>query len=167
MADSRSFTDSRQFRVMSGVIGALNPLTRRLIESRLGGPLNRQLLVLRYRGRRSGRTVTTPVGYVRDGNTVVLVTSASYQWWQNFVGGGDADLRLPDGWHPAHLEVLAPDDPRFADAVALQVAQRGPAMLRGFGLEVDDLGRVADGPPAAGSGQARIVLATLVRARAR
>ena len=37
-------------------------------------------------------SVTTPVGYVRDGDRIVIVTSPTYRWWPNFVGGADAGV---------------------------------------------------------------------------
>jgi len=95
MAETTPFTDTRQFKVMRRVMGALNPLMKRLIASRFGGPLGRRLLVLRYQGRKSGRIITTPAGYVRDGDRVVIVTNPTYGWWRNFTGGGDAELHLP------------------------------------------------------------------------
>lgn len=119
------------------------------------------MLLLRYRGRKSGRTFTTPVGYVRDGERIVMVTSPTYRWWPNFVGGAQAELRLPEGWRRARVEVVGPDDSRYDEVVALQVAGRGPGMLRGFGVEVDDAGRVSPEAKATASGRAHLVLATL------
>ncbi len=161
-----SFTDTRRFRVMRRVIGALNPLMKRLIDSPLGGPMNRQLLLLRYRGRKSGRTFTAPVGYVRDGDRIVMVTSPTYRWWPNFVGGADAELRLPEGWRRGRVEVVLPDDPRYDEVVALQVSKRGPGMLRGFGLDVDDQGRVPAESKATAATKAHVVLVELGRATA-
>jgi hypothetical protein len=158
---TEAFTETRRFKVMRTVVGAGNPLMRRLLDSRFAGPMAKQLLLLRYRGNKSGRTITTPVGDVRDGDRVVLVTSPSYRWWPNFTGGADAELRLPEGWRAARLEVLAPEDPRFEEAVALQVRQRGAGMLRGFGLAVDEQGRLGPEARAAAQGTALIVLGVL------
>ncbi len=161
MAESTAFTETRRFKVMRTVVGAGNPLMKRLLDSRFAGPMARQMLLLRYRGRKSGRTFTTPVGYVRDGERIVMVTSPSYRWWPNFLGGAQAELRLAEGWQRARVEVVAPDDPRYDEVVALQVAGRGPGMLRGFGVEVDDAGRVSPEAKATASGRAHLVLATL------
>lgn len=170
MADTATtFTETRMFRVMRRVIGAMNPLVKRLIDSSLGRPLNKQLLLLRYCGRKSGRTFTTPVGYVRDGDTVVMVTSPTYRWWPNFVGvgGADAELRLPEGWRRGRVEVVTPGDPRYDETVALQVSRRGPGMLRSFGLDVDDRGRVSAESKATAATKAHVVLVTLAQAAAR
>lgn len=162
-----TFTETRRFRVIRRVIGAMNPLIKRLIDSSLGGPMNKQLLLLRYRGRKSGRTFTTPVGYFREGDTIVMVTSPTYRWWPNFVGGAEAELRLPEGWRGGRVEVVMPDDPRYDETVAFQVSRRGPAMLRSFGLDVDDRGRVSAESKATAATKAHLVLATLARAAAR
>lgn len=164
---AKAFTETRQFKVMRTVVGAGNPLMRRLLDSRLAGPMGKNLLLLRYRGRKSGRTITTPVGYVRDGDRVVIVTSPTYRWWPNFVGGAEAELRLPEGWRRGLVEVLMPDDPRYDETVALQVAKRGPGMLRGFGLELDDDGLLSVDAKATATAKAHLVLVTLASASAR
>lgn len=161
MAEARAFTDTRQFRIMQRVIGATNPLTKRLIDSRFAGPMGKALLLLRYRGRRSGRTFTTPVGYVREGDRVVMVTSPTYKWWPNLVGGADVELRLPEGWRSGRGEVVLPDDPRYDETLSFQVSKRGPDMLRGFGLDVDDSGRIHPESRATAAKKAHLVLVTL------
>jgi hypothetical protein len=153
----RPITDRRTFKVMRAVVGATNPFVRRLLDSRFAGPLARALMLLRFRGRSSGRWFTTPVGYVREGETIVVVTSPAYRWWRNVVGGADVRVRLPDGWRDGHARVLAPDDEQFDETVAMQVRGRGPRMLRGFGVDVDDEGRIAPDARAGMSEKAHIV----------
>lgn len=135
-----SFTDTSRFKVMRTLVGAANPLVRRLLASGYGGPAAKALLLLEFRGRVTGRTFRTPVGYVRDGDRIIVVTSPSYAWWRNVVGGADVRVRLPEGWRDATARVLQPDQPSYDAAIATQVAARGPGMLRGFGLPVTDDG---------------------------
>jgi len=164
MSDPRPPTplaQTRRFAVMRRVVGASNPLMRRLLDSRFAGPMGRNLLVLEFRGRRSGGTFRTPVGYVRRGGRVVLVTSPAYRWWHNLVGGADVRVRLPEGWRAGRGEVVTPADPRYDEILALQVAQRGPEMLRGFGLPVDDGGRLPAEARASATEHAHLVLVTL------
>jgi hypothetical protein len=58
----------------------------------IGAIIRRGLVVIRYTGRRSGRTFETPVGYRRSGNTVRIniVGPDSKNWWRNFLGDGGA-----------------------------------------------------------------------------
>lgn len=96
-----------------------------------------------------------------DGDRVVIVTSPSYGWWPNMVGGADVEVRLPEGWRRGRAEVLFPDDPQYAETVAFQVAKRGPGTLRGFGVDIDDAGRIASEARASATRNAHIVLVTL------
>jgi deazaflavin-dependent oxidoreductase (nitroreductase family) len=157
----RALIETRRFKVMRRVVGALNPLMRRLLDSRFSGRMARQLLLLEFLGRKSGRTFRTPVGYVRRGDRVVMVTSPAYTWWHNLVGGAPVRVRLPDGWRRAQAEVVMPDDPRYDEVVALQVSGRGPGMLRGFGLAVDDAGHISPEAKATATQHAHLVLVEL------
>lgn len=160
-AGDRAFTDTRRFKVMRTVIGAMNPLMRRILRSRFAGPMGKSLLLLRFRGRKSGTWRSTPVGYAREGDRVVLVTSPSYRWWHNVVGGADVQVRIAGTWYDAHARVLMPDDAAYDDAVGLQVRQRGPQMLTGFGLAVDADGRIAPEARDQATEKAHIVLVEL------
>lgn len=97
---------------------------------------------MRVTGVKTGRAFTTPVGYARDADTVVIVTSPTYRWWRNIVGGAEVQVRLDGRWRSGHARILKPLDPDYEATVALQVALRGPRVLRGFGIDVDDQGRI-------------------------
>ena len=80
------------------VFGLVNPRLVALLRSPRWGPrLGRQLALLSYTGRRSGRSISTPVGYRRTGDVVTIVVGAAgaKTWWRNFLGdGGPVALRL-------------------------------------------------------------------------
>jgi deazaflavin-dependent oxidoreductase (nitroreductase family) len=156
-AAPRPFTDTPQFKVMRTVMGAATPPLRWALGRGSGGPLARNLLLLRFRGRTSGRWYTTPVGYAREGDSVVIVTSPTYSWWKNVRGGADVDVRLDGAWRAGRARIVGPDDPEYEATVALQVRRRGPGMLRGFGVNVDDAGLVAPADREAGAARAHLV----------
>ena len=158
----KAFTDTRMFKVMRTLVGAANPFMTRLLDSRVGGRAAQALLLLEFRGRTSGKTFRTPVGYVRSGDRLVIVTSPTYRWWRNVVGGAPVRVRLPEGWRDGQARVLMPDDPAYDSAVATQVAKRGPGMLRGFGVDVDDAGRIDPATKATAPTHAHIVEILLV-----
>jgi deazaflavin-dependent oxidoreductase (nitroreductase family) len=85
------------------VMRLFNPVIRAILRSPLHGLLSEQILLLTYSGRRSGRPYTLPVGYVRDGDTLLVVSQHSElkQWWRNLRGGALVSLLLrghrPDG----------------------------------------------------------------------
>ena len=73
------------------VAAAGNVLLRPLVASSWGRRLlGGSLTVITYRGRRSGRVVSTPVGYVRRGDEVEIWVAYPDQksWWRNFTGDG-------------------------------------------------------------------------------
>jgi len=79
----------------------VNPLMRRLVARGVGGS---QVLVLHYRGRRSGRRFDTPAGYHRiDGRILVFTNSP---WRHNFTGGADLEVTLVGRRVPARATLL-------------------------------------------------------------
>jgi hypothetical protein len=75
----------------SPVVGVVNGAFVRLMNAPvIGAIVRRGLIVIRYTGRRSGRTFSTPVGYRRSGDTVRIniVGADKKTWWRNFLGDG-------------------------------------------------------------------------------
>jgi hypothetical protein len=74
-----------------------NPVVRRVLGSRVHRLLSGRLIVLCYRGRRSGRTFRIPVRYAEteDGRLVVVATWPERKlWWRSFDDGTDAIVIL-------------------------------------------------------------------------
>ena len=70
----------------------VNPFMIWLLRSPLHFFVSRQTMLISVKGRKSGKTYTTPVDYGRDGEAVLAVTSRNYTWWKNLIGGGPADV---------------------------------------------------------------------------
>ena len=65
----------------------LNPLMRGLLRSPLHGAMSGNIAILHFTGRKSGRALNTPLSYVRDGDTVLFLSSQNTSWWKNFRDG--------------------------------------------------------------------------------
>jgi hypothetical protein len=77
--------------VFQRVAAVANWVVRPLVLSRRWGRLvERQMTVITYTGRRSGRTITTPVAYKRHGGEVTIKVEFPdhKSWWRNFLGEG-------------------------------------------------------------------------------
>ena len=64
---------------------------------RFGGLVNRNITMLSYTGRRSGRKFSTPVAYRRTGDEITINANLpqTKTWWRNFLGdGGPMTLQL-------------------------------------------------------------------------
>jgi len=85
----------------SPLVGIVNKVFIGLIDAPIVGPLVRRAMInIRYVGRRSGKTIETPVGYRRSGDTIVINVMApeNKTWWRNFSGdGGPITLLKLDG----------------------------------------------------------------------
>lgn len=72
----------------------INPLMRFVLSSPLHFVVSRSLLLMRYRGRRSGIWRTTPLRYVQDGDVLRCFSSQSALWWRNLQGGAQVTLTV-------------------------------------------------------------------------
>ena len=78
------------------VLRVLNPVVRALLGSPVHWPLSTWLALLTFTGRKTGRRLTTPVSYVRDGNLAFLTTGD--RWARNLSGGAPIQIRIRGQW---------------------------------------------------------------------
>lgn len=64
-----------------------------ILRSPLHGLVSNNLMLITFTGRTSGKTYTTPVNYVRDGETLIVLSHTDRTWWKNLRG----DTQLPCG----------------------------------------------------------------------
>lgn len=110
----------------SGTIaGIVNNFFGGMIDAPLVGSLVRRgLIKIRYVGRRSGKTIQTPVGYrrSRDGIVIGVMSPDSKTWWRNFLGeGGPITLLNFDGADRTG-HAIASRDEKGRVTVAVQLA---------------------------------------------
>lgn len=94
------------------ILRAVNPLLRRLLRTPLAGAARKQLMVLSFTGRKSGRQYSIPVSAHRiDGDLYAL---AGAGWKSNFSGGAPAQV-LHDGKTTTMRGELIKDPATVAD----------------------------------------------------
>ena len=72
----------------------INPIVKGVLRSPLHGLMSKNTLLLEFRGRRSGRILSTPVSYhVKDGR-VHCFTNKDFRWWRNLVEADSVGLTL-------------------------------------------------------------------------
>jgi deazaflavin-dependent oxidoreductase (nitroreductase family) len=71
-----------------------NPFVGLILNSPLHGWFSAVLLLITYRGKKSGKEYTLPVQYAQDGKNIYIIPGAPElkTWWRNLKGG--ADVRL-------------------------------------------------------------------------
>ena len=71
-----------------------NPMMIWLLKSPLHGFVSKGLMLTSVTGRRSGKTITTPPNYLRDGDTLWVVSWRDRNWWKNLRGGASMRVLL-------------------------------------------------------------------------
>jgi len=75
------------------------PVTAIASSPRLGKMLRRNVTLITYTGRRSGRPFSIPVAFSRDGDEIVIGANMpdAKTWWRNFLGDGAPISLMLDG----------------------------------------------------------------------
>jgi deazaflavin-dependent oxidoreductase (nitroreductase family) len=110
------------------LLRAVNPVVRLVLRSPLHRALSGRLMLLEYRGARSGRSYVTPVGYVRWDEDTILAFSSS-GWWRSLRDGRRVRLRIRGRWREAAPSVVEDRDER-ADVLDRLVRRLGPRGVR-------------------------------------
>ena len=77
---------------MSTFIRVMNKFPALLLRSPLHRLISKSVLLITFTGRKSGKKYTTPITYLRDGDTVLMTTDSP--WWKNLRGGALVTLRI-------------------------------------------------------------------------
>ena len=118
-----------------------NPLVIRLLCSPLHALMSSSVLLLTYKGRRSGRIYTTPVSYVREGEEVLLVAARGHSWWRNLRGGAPVRVRIRGRDEETVAEAL---EGASAEVALLAMLQAVPAYRRHWKVELGPDGSPKD-----------------------
>jgi len=100
-----------------------NPLVRLILRSKLHRWMSGAVLLITYRGRKSGREYTLPVQYVREGETIYIVPGGAEKktWWRNLRGGAAVTLVLRGKQLAGQATLLEGDKDTESIAAALQL----------------------------------------------
>ncbi len=127
----------------NALFNAMNVVMRPLLRS---GMMKRNLCILRYTGRKSGKQYETPLSYVREGDTVRLLSSYNTSWWKNFTGEArDAAVEIGGKRHSGSARAITTDSEVFRDGVRrFLTALPRDASVYGIKLESDRTPREID-----------------------
>ncbi len=105
-----------------------NPIMRSLIRSPLHFFVSKNMMLMTYTGRRSGKSYTTPMNYLQIGETVFTISSREHIWWHNLLGGMDVTLRLRGKDIPARAKTL--EDPAAVAGNLTNYLRKTPQLAR-------------------------------------
>ena len=99
-----------------------NPIVILLLHSPFHSLLDKSTIVITVTGRKSGKTYTMPVSYMRDGDILMMISRREHNWWKNFRGGIQVMLCLQGRTLKASGEVIT-DTETVANKLLLYLRQ--------------------------------------------
>jgi deazaflavin-dependent oxidoreductase (nitroreductase family) len=86
------------------IVRVVNALPKLILRSPLHGLMSKQILLLTYTGRKSGKRYTVPITYAEVGDTLLLSTDRP--WWKNLRGGTPVQVWFRGKKRSASTEVV-------------------------------------------------------------
>jgi deazaflavin-dependent oxidoreductase (nitroreductase family) len=71
-----------------------NPMMIWLLRSPFHSLVSKGVMLITLTGRKSGKTITTPTNYLRDGSSLWVVSWRERKWWRNLRGGAAVQVLL-------------------------------------------------------------------------
>jgi hypothetical protein len=108
------------------IMRAVNVPMRAALSLPFATPLNANLMLIFYTGRKSGKAYRQPVSYVRDGD--VLLTPGGGRWTLNLADGRPIRIRLRGHDETARPELVT--DPAEVERLLGVIAEKNPQATR-------------------------------------
>jgi hypothetical protein len=105
------------------ILRLINPFVIALLRSPIHSLMSKDVMLITFTGRRSGRSYTTPVSYVREGRAVRCFTGSAIPWWKNLRGGASVSLRIRGEDQQGYAEAIRGEPKRIVDALGAFLAR--------------------------------------------
>ncbi len=115
-----------------------NGLTKSLLRSPLHSVLSESTLAVTLTGRITGRTIVVPVNYVRQDNTLLIISQEDRTWWRNLIGGAPVVVTLQGTQREGWADVF--QEPTDVAAGFTQYVKKFPQAAKYLHVRLDDQG---------------------------
>jgi deazaflavin-dependent oxidoreductase (nitroreductase family) len=113
-------------------------------------------MLITVTGRKSGKTYTTPINYVRQDNTLLVISLRDRTWWKNLRGGARVTVRLQGQDLKGTGQAL--EDPEAVASDLLLILRQAPALRNHFQLDLRADGQPIDPDALAWLAQDRVIV---------
>ena len=115
----------------------LNPIMRTLLRSPLHGITSQNIGIVHFKGRKSGRQLSTPLSYTREGDTIRLLSNQNTRWWLNFRGKDvKVEMEIARQRLPGTAVLLEGDSEALREGVR-RFIRALPRDAKVYGLQLD------------------------------
>ena len=119
-----------------------NPIIKWLLRSPFHGTVSKNMMLISYEGRKSGKSYSTPVNYLRlqdqEGEFLATTSLRERVWWRNLRGGAQVTVRLQGQDFRATAEVVEEDQGVLEGMLAY--FRQAPRLARYYDVRVDEDG---------------------------
>jgi deazaflavin-dependent oxidoreductase (nitroreductase family) len=115
-----------------------NPIMMWILRSPLHGMLSGSTMIITYTGRKSGKTFSTPVNYVRDGDVLWTISFRQRTWWRN-LHDSPVTVRIQGKDLPGVGQAIT-DQPEVADCL-MAYLRKAPQIAQYIGVALDANGQ--------------------------
>jgi deazaflavin-dependent oxidoreductase (nitroreductase family) len=119
-----------------------NPFIRFLLRSPLHFMVSKNMMLMTFTGRKSGKSYTTPMNYLAVNGAVYTTSYRDRVWWRNLQGGADVILRLRGKDVPARAETVQ-DQPDLAISMR-QYLESAPHLAKYYDVRINSDGQPDD-----------------------
>ena len=110
-------------RIPEPLFKIINPAIGLLLRSPAHFLMSSSLLLITFTVVRSGRSYSTPLRYVRDGQTIRCFTSKDTRWWRNLRQGAKVWLTLQGVRAPYQAAVIVDEPDRVRELLTAYLHQ--------------------------------------------
>lgn len=115
-----------------------NPIMQWLLRSPLHFIISKNTMLMTFTGRKSGKSFTTPMNYLKIGDSLYTISSRERVWWRNLRGGARVTLRLRGADIPAWGEAIE-DQTEVANYLSLYL-KTAPQLARYMKVRIEPNG---------------------------
>ena len=119
-----------------------------VLRSPFHGILSNGMMLITVTGCKTGRKITTPVGYYEEGGYLWVITNRDRTWWRNLRGGAEVELFLKH--KPVRAFAETELDEKAVETRMYEYLRHVPQSAKPMGIRVEngnanaeDLERVA------------------------
>jgi len=113
----------------------VNHAMKLVLRSPVHGMVSKNILLITFTGRKSGKTYTTPVSYSQHGHEIYIFTHAN--WWKNLYSEAPVTVTIRGRELQGLAEPIAEDKQAIAAALAAHL-RKMPGDARFYGVTFDD-----------------------------
>ncbi len=125
-------------RIQARVFRVVNVAMRLVLGLPFATPLGSRLMLISYKGRKTGRVYRQPVSFVRDKD--VLLTPGGGKWKLNLANGEPIKIRLNGRDFTARPELVR--DPNEVERLLALMAAKNPSVRRFVAIPSDSEGHL-------------------------